>query len=311
MNAIRPASPSQTLVVGIVNNIQSTAAAAVSVQFARLLVAGRPVRVRRFAADVAGHEPLESLWTARLDGLVVTGAEPLTTCMGDEPSWPLLRRLIEWAAVNTAAAIWSCLAAHAVTFRLDGIARRRLPRKVSGVFACRKLGDHPLLPTMAAEWLVPHSRWNDLDPAALAGSGYELLALGPDGFVDTFARRVGDSQFLMLQGHPEYGADMLLREYRRDLRRHLDGHSAAAPTLPTNYLGSGTEAALRTLDDPARRLTLLEAAMPAPTWQPAAAALFRAWLDNLVRPAEPAPESGLVSYRPETARRRRCESDRR
>jgi homoserine O-succinyltransferase len=40
-----------------------------------------------------------------------------------------------------------------------------------------------------------------------------------------------------LQGHPEYEAHTLLREYRRDVRRYLSGFQGSYPHVPTGYLG--------------------------------------------------------------------------
>ena len=41
---------------------------------------------------------------------------------------------------------------------------------------------------------------------------------------------------VLLQGHPEYRATTLLKEYRRDVRRFLDGVSAVHPEQPFGYL---------------------------------------------------------------------------
>ncbi len=291
MNAIAaskcPAPPE--LVVGLVNNMPQAAFAATDRQFFSLLQAGasgRRVRLRRFAADPtpAGYEPIDRLWSQRLDGLVVTGAEPQAETMEDEPSWDLLARLVDWAADHTRATIWSCLAAHAAVFRLDGVTRRRLPQKLSGVFTCRRAGPHALLENAPTAWPVPHSRFNDLDTDDLERAGYTILSRGPgraetDG-ADAFVKPVGASVFLMLQGHPEYTADTLLREYRRDLRRWLQG--ADRPAAPSSYFPLETEALLSQSSDPTSCLAVLECVPePAPNWLPHSVTLYRSWLASM------------------------------
>lgn len=275
MNAItfRPGSPER--VVGLVNNAAIAGQQATDAQFTAMLLAAAPgpIRIRRFAQSaVAPYEPIDALWDAKLDGLIVTGAEPRAVAMADEPSWPLLARLVEWAAERTQAAIWSCLAAHAAVHQLDRLPRRRLPRKLSGVFACRN--DDASFP-------VPHSRFNDIDTTLLLDAGYAIVSrLGDGPAADAFAKPVGRSAFLMLQGHPEYAADTLCREYRRDLRRWTEGADCPAP--PDNYFDPDTHSALLQHDQVEPRLAALDAArLPEPAWHAAGISLFRAWLAQL------------------------------
>src|SRR5436190_1827131 len=76
-----------------------------------------------------------------------------------EPYWHELTRLIDWACTNTLSAYWSCLAAHAAVLHLDGVSRRRLPVKCSGVYSCKVQGDY--LEAFPAELVNCHSRLND------------------------------------------------------------------------------------------------------------------------------------------------------
>ena len=291
MNAISGAAPKAELVVGLVNNMSIGA----DDQFSSLVRAasiGRPVRLRRFAVTptLPGYEPMDALWRAQLDGLIVTGAEPHAAAMQDEPSWPMLARLVDWASEHTTSTIWSCLAAHAAVFRLDGVARRRLPGKLSGVFDCRRAGVHPLLEHAPPDWPVPHSRIYDLDADAIEGAGYSILTRGPglsdhDG-VDIFAKAAGSSMFLMFQGHPEYAADTLLREYRRDLRRWLGGGTRPLP--PRGYLDlddAMAECAAAHLD------AVQSARPPLARWSGHGVRLYRNWLAALEAGAE--VEAGL------------------
>ena len=62
--------------------------------------------------------------------------------------------------------------------------------------------------------------------------------------VDAFAKQDG-SFFLFFQGHPEYEADTLLREYRRDVGRFLGGEREDYPAMPLGYFNDDAAAAGR------------------------------------------------------------------
>ena len=69
-----------------------------------------------------------------LDALIITGAQPQADRLSNEPYWEELVEIIDWAKTNTASTILSCLAAHAGVLHLDGVERRPLPEKCTGVF---------------------------------------------------------------------------------------------------------------------------------------------------------------------------------
>lgn len=281
----------EPLTIGLVNNMPPPAMAQTAGQFATLLRAGArgtPFRLRLFAdAPFPSHEPLEALWGARLDGLIVTGAEPRAAAMDAEPFWPSLARLIDWAGTHTRSAIWSCLAAHAVALRLDGLHRQKLGRKLSGVFTCARADPHPLLDGMPAHWPVPHSRYNGLDESELRRHGYHILAHAPQVGADSVAKPAGRSLFLLLQGHPEYAATSLRGEYRRDVRRFLAGEQPCCPDPPEGYFTADVLAELSRLRAEAERapnpallagFTAATAAPPLPDWHQPAARLYANWL---------------------------------
>ncbi|MEA2841464.1 MAG: homoserine O-succinyltransferase/O-acetyltransferase [Methylobacteriaceae bacterium] len=256
MNAMpRAISPANTPIkIGLVNNMGDAALLATERQFTRLIEPAAheiDVHVRLFylpeiaRGDAAqthlqgGYEPIEALPHAGLDALIVTGCEPVQPNLMDEPYWPSLVRLIDWAKDNTISTIWSCLAAHAAVLHLDGIERQRLPRKLAGVCEFDRVSDHPLLRGVKEPVHVPHSRLNGLSSSDLARRGYELLTQSADSDVDAFVKQY-KSLFVFLQGHPEYEPDSLYREYRRDMTRFLNGQQDTCPALPDNYFDRKT-----------------------------------------------------------------------
>jgi len=289
-------SPPADLVIGLVNNMPSAAKRATERQFADLLTTASQalnMRIGWFVLETLQSQcdaALGTLREARPDGLIVTGAEPQSAAMTDEPFWPALARLVDWAGDHTISTVWSCLAAHAAVFRLDQIRRRRLPRKLSGVFACTKAIHHPLLADAPSRWLVPHSRYNNLDETELCRAGYTILSHAPGVGADSFVKQSRASLFLLLQGHPEYGAASLLYEYRRDVRQFLAGQRDGYPDMPEGYFDQDTTRALASLRKQARRkpspdlLASIDAAItvtPEPSWQPSAVRLYASWLSYL------------------------------
>ncbi len=289
-----PASPVRgacDIEIGLLNNLGDAGMESGERQLVDLLelgCGGARVRLRLFAlpsiargataqARMAGtYHGLDALLGSRLDGLFVTGAEPRAADLRDEAFWPQLAQVIDWAKAGTCSTIWSCLAAHAAVLHLDGIARRPLPAKCTGVFAVTAAGDHPLLAGSGEALQVCHSRWNDLDEAELAAAGYTVLTRGTMG-VDSFVRACG-SQFVFLQGHPEYDVGALGREARRDLAR-WQTDPTRIPSLPANYFTAEADAALRAhvaVGDAGAALPQVGAPMP---WRrDFPAALFRNWL---------------------------------
>lgn len=151
----------------------------------------------------------------------------------DEVYWPSLTKVIDWAERNTCSTIWSCLAAQAAVLHMDGISRRPLGAKRFGIFQCTRTSGHQLTDGILSPAPVPHSRCNDLSEDDLAECGYQILTRSIEG-ADLFVKRT-NSLFILFQGHPEYDADTLLREYLRDVKRYLRGDRLTYPGLPQEY----------------------------------------------------------------------------
>ena len=298
----RPAPAGEALTIGLVNNMPDAALKTTERQFRELLdraAANTPLTLRVFSFPelprspegrryiAEHHEPIENLWASDLDGLIVTGAAPVAARIEEEPCWPTLTRLVEWAERHTRSTIWSCLAAHAAVRHLDGIERRPLGAKLSGVFDCGRVADHALLALTPPRWTTPHSRGNELPEAELRARGYRILSRSRAAGADIFIKRCG-SHFVFLQGHPEYDAGALGREYRRDVVQFIAGKRNDYPELPVDYFPADVAQAMRDFRAVAERQpgdALFERfpalpAMSAP-WHGAAVGLFAAWLAQL------------------------------
>ncbi|HEY7991193.1 MAG TPA: homoserine O-succinyltransferase [Stellaceae bacterium] len=291
--------------IGLVNNMPDTALEATERQYAALLseAAGDDVLVHlhlyslpeiRRTDRAAEHtkklyRSLDVLTRTPLDALIVTGAEPQTHDLREEIYWPSLTKLIDWAQANTISTIFSCLAAHAAVLHLDGIARRPLAKKLFGVFDETIAEPHPLTKGLAG-LPAPHSRWNELREPDLRAKNYSILTHSDEAGVGMFAKK-DENLLIFLQGHPEYEAETLLREYRRDIGRYLRAERSTYPGRPRHYFDARASdrviqyrkrATIRRERDLLQEFPIFELRRSVRhSWRPGAVAFYRNWLNIL------------------------------
>jgi homoserine O-succinyltransferase/O-acetyltransferase len=292
------------ITVGLINNMADEALKATERQYTSLLGSasgGMQVHLSLYtlpevprseasARHIAAHySSIDDLWEGQLDGLIVTGREPLAARLMDEPYWESFTKTLTWAQENAHSTVWSCLAAHAAVLYMDGISRAKRNDKLFGVFRCTRLIDHPLMAGTPSRLELPHSRWNGLSEDRLAGGGYSVLTQTADAEVDTFIKQQ-KKLFVFFQGHPEYDADTLLREYRRDIGRYFKGETPQYPSMPQGYFDRETVVALDALlqnksGQDKDLFSLISAALSnitiEHTWRRGATSIYENWLRHI------------------------------
>jgi homoserine O-succinyltransferase/O-acetyltransferase len=238
--------------VGLINNMPDAALEDTELQFFNLLDAASdhvPVVVKLYSlAGVPRSERgmrrlngfyygLDDLWNSQLDAIIMTGTEPQQPSLRQEPYWCNLAKVLDWAERSTISTILSCLAAHAGVLHSDGIERHRLSDKRFGVFEFPVPSGQMLTRGMAGMIRFPHSRWNEVQTDALESCGYTIVTQSVEAGVDCFVKRKKQSLFVHFQGHPEYQAHTLFKEYRRDIKRYLRHERETYPTAPVGYFG--------------------------------------------------------------------------
>jgi len=283
--------------LGLVNNMPDSALETTERQVLKLIDAAAGdilVRLKLYCLPnvprsdlglqhIANHSYFGSddLLDGHLDALIVTGAEPRVPDLVEEPYWPTLTQVLDWADRSTLSTIWSCLAVHAAVLHFDGIARRALNNKCCGIFAFEQVSNHPMLSGAPPLFQTPHSRWNEVEEDALTSCGYTILTRSKQAGVDTFVRQ-RKSLFMFFQGHPEYEPGTLLGEYRRDIGRFLRKEKDIYPKIPQNYFDSDAERVLHDFQERAlvdRRQELL-ATFP---YGPLAANLSHGWRETAIQ----------------------------
>lgn len=226
-------------------------------------------------ASYVGHytdaSHLESFYTTfdqirdnKYDGMIITGA-PVENLEFDQVDyWQELCQIMEWSKTHVHSTLHICWGAQAGLFYHYGVPKRPLDKKLFGVFPHRMLKPNsPLFRGFDDVFYVPHSRYTGVWEEDIRQiPQLELLAVSERAGV--FAVKSEDSRQLFLTGHPEYDADTLALEYRRDVDKGLD------IALPERYFPG---------DDPAKA--------PVVSWRSAAQLLYTNWLNYYVYQTTP------------------------
>jgi homoserine O-succinyltransferase len=289
--------------IAFLNNMPDAALEDTEMQFFELLDAASgeiPVRLKLHSLSGVprgerGDQHLKSFYfstddllNSRFDAVIMTGTEPRQANLRNEPYWSALTEVLDWAESNTVSTVLSCLAAHAGVLHSDGINRHPLSDKQFGVFDFTTATNHQLTAGAGERVRFPHSRWNEVQADALNGCGYLVLTQSAGGGVDSFVKKKKRSLFVHFQGHPEYGAQTLLKEYRRDIKRFLREERETYPSMPKGYFDATAAKLLTDFRDTVlsdRREELMEGFPEAAvigglksTWRSSAMSIYRNWL---------------------------------
>ena len=236
--------------IGFLNMMPDAALSATEQQFIRLVGSANQIaqffvypfslpelnRGKRAEAHIAEHYfSFEELAGNGLDALIITGANVANPSLEQEDFWNPLIGIVEWANDNVASILCSCLATHALVMHHHGIRRIRLPRKQWGVYSHRiHRKDHPLMRDVNTRFDAPHSRYNEITREQLEAAGLSVLVESDEAGVHL---AVSPDQFrtVYFQGHPEYDAISLLKEYKREVVRYFNGEREHGPRYPEHY----------------------------------------------------------------------------
>ncbi len=236
--------------VGLLNMMPDAALEATERQFLRLVGASNRIAqfyVHLFTVDglergeaasrhIATHyEPLQNIFDAGLDALIITGANITGQDLTKEAFYAPMVEVIDWAQENVTSVLCSCLASHAVWLQRYGLQRRRMDEKLWGVFEHHTIArNHPLISGVNTRFLSPHSRYNDVSREQLESAGLTVLTQSAEAGV--LLASSGDGlRFVFIQGHPEYDTESLAKEYKREVIRFINGERENHPPYPHNY----------------------------------------------------------------------------
>jgi len=169
--------------------------------------------LERFYRPLAAH-----LAEGPLDALVLTGAPVEELDLEQVHYWGELRELLLYAREHVPSTLGLCWGGLALAGLL-GIPKSPLPKKLFGVFANRLTSTNdPLVAGQDEVFPCAHSRHSGITDEALERAAREgtvrLLSHGEETGYSIFAST--DGRYLAHLGHPEYVAERLVFEWRRD-----------------------------------------------------------------------------------------------
>lgn len=229
------------------------------------------LRTETYTSRHASAEYLEEFYktfdevkTHSYDGMIITGAPIETMEFEDVEYWDELCTIMEWAANHVFANLFLCWGAQAGLYYHYGIEKFPLEKKMFGVYEHRvRVPNMPLLRGFDDTFFAPHSRHTEVRESDI-GAVEELDVLATSDEAGLYIVASKDDRQIFVFGHPEYEADTLDMEYRRDLERNLP------IGMPENYYKN---------DDPEQGVKV--------TWYSHAQLLYTNWLNYYVYQTTP------------------------
>ena len=242
--------------IGLLNMMPDTALEATERQFFRLI--GQSNHVAQFFIHPFSlssikrggkakkhieqyYQSFSTIKTHGLDALIITGAHP--DLLTDKKSLNELESIVNWASDHVASSLFSCFATHAVMKFYHQQTRTALPKKCWGVFAHQVTNRiHPLVSSLNTRFNVPHSRFNQISKTQFEQAGLSVLVESSIGVHLAVSHDL--LRMVFLQGHPEYDAISLLKEYKREVLEFTLGNRDYPP-LPKHYFTQQASAILQ------------------------------------------------------------------
>ena len=181
------------------------------------------------------YETFEHIKKVGLDALIITGANPVQSELEEEPFWQPLIEIVDWAKQGVSSIMCSCLASHAIVQHYYGINRYPLEQKRWGVYSHRVVDfNHPLVANTNTRFDAPHSHVYEVNSRQLRDCGLQVLVASEEADFHLATSEDG-FRFVFFQGHPEYDAISLFKEYKREVGRFIAGVRQNYPPFPEHY----------------------------------------------------------------------------
>ena len=223
--------------------------------------------------------------------MIITGANVTHANLQDEPFWTQLIEVINWADKIVTSTMTSCLATHAVMqFRYQQ-PRSALKQKCWGVYQHHVIQKHPLVNAVNSQFNVPHSRYNQITEAQCQAANLKVLVTSEAAGIHLMTSQDG-FKLVMFQGHLEYDAISLLKEYKRETALFFAKKRQTYPIFPENYFNQKTQTILREYEyyQATKKLEFPEkliAKMLKNTWHDTASAIVGNWIGLVYQVTHP------------------------
>ena len=177
----------------------------------------------------AFYHLFDDVASKKYDGLIVTGAPLAKLQYEDVKYWEKICVVMDWARRHVQSTLFLCWAAHAAIYHFYGINRKLNKEKLFGVYSHRvNHTNDELVRGFDSSLYAPHSRYGEIPVNDyLSIKGLRVMAESEDTGAYLVASE--DRRMVFITGHPEYDADTLDLEYKRDINAGID------IAVPSNY----------------------------------------------------------------------------
>lgn len=210
------------------------------------------------------YTTFEHIKERKIDGLIITGAPIEHLQFEDVFYWKELQQIMDWSVDNVISTLHICWGAQAGMYHHYGVPKYPIERKKFGIFSHQPL--RPSVNIMRGfdeEFYAPHSRHTENRVEDIVHiPELEILSTSEEAGLYMVGSKNGKQIFIT--GHPEYDAQTLDDEYRRDLEKGLEIQ------VPKHYYPN---------DNPTHK--------PKQNWRSHANLLFANWLNYYVYQVTP------------------------
>lgn len=174
------------------------------------------------------YKSLDEIKDKKYDGMIITGAPVEEVDFEDVDYWDEMVEIMEFARNNVFSTMFICWASQASLYHFYNIKKKKLDKKLFGIFECPILASSNLTRGLDDKIKVPHSRHTYCDLKDIdAIEDIRILSSSVEVGLNIAATR--DERFIFVAGHGEYDIDTLDQEYKRDLDKGLK------IDIPVNY----------------------------------------------------------------------------
>ena len=213
---------------------------------------------------LAFYKTFDEVKEQNWDGLIITGA-PIEQMEFEEVDyWNELIEIMDWTNTHVTSTIYLCWAAQAGLYYHYGLKKRKLDKKMFGLFWHKVMNRKiPLVRGFDDVFLAPHSRHTEVSIDDIRATK-EITILAESDEAGFFLGMADGGRKIFIMGHPEYDRITLDGEYKRDVGKGLQ------IDLPKNYYKD---------NDPTKK--------PVKSWRCHANTMYYNWLNYYVYQVTP------------------------
>ena len=175
------------------------------------------------------YQTFPELKDNKYDGMIITGAPVEQMEFEEVDYWNELAEIMDWTNDHVTSTIYLCWAAQAGLYYHYGLKKRKLDKKMFGLFWHKVLNRKiPLVRGFDDMFLAPHSRHTEV-PIEDIHNCKELTVLAESEEAGLFLAMADGGRKIFVMGHPEYDRVTLDGEYKRDVSKNLPIE------IPENY----------------------------------------------------------------------------